>query len=248
MILTPDHVQRHVYAESIEPNLTAGKALAFGHGFNIRFGYIKPPADVDVFMVAPKGPGHLVRREFVGRQGRAVPDRGRAGRHRRRRGVGAVLRVGDRRRPGRRHQDHVHRGDRDRPLRRAGGALRRHVPARAARLRDAGQRRLPARDRLLRVPARAEADRRPHVRGRHRQAALVGVGHRGVRRLRLRPAGHRRPRRGEHAGACWPTSRTASFAARFIADQDAGAPEFKQAPRRAGAAPDRGDRPQAASA
>ena len=84
MILTPDHVQRHVYAESIEPNLTAGKALAFGHGFNIRFGYIKPPADVDVFMVAPKGPGHLVRREFAGRQGCPVPDRGGAGRERRR--------------------------------------------------------------------------------------------------------------------------------------------------------------------
>jgi ketol-acid reductoisomerase len=71
MILTPDHVQRHVYAEAIEPHLTAGKALAFGHGFNIRFGYIKPPADVDVIMIAPKGPGHLVRREFV--DGKGVP-------------------------------------------------------------------------------------------------------------------------------------------------------------------------------
>jgi len=71
MILTPDHVQRHVYAESIEPHLTAGKALAFGHGFNIRFGYIKPPANVDVIMIAPKGPGHLVRREFV--DGKGVP-------------------------------------------------------------------------------------------------------------------------------------------------------------------------------
>ncbi|AZI58478.1 ketol-acid reductoisomerase [Nakamurella antarctica] len=72
MILTPDHVQRHVYSESIEKYLTAGKALAFGHGFNIRFGYIKPPADVDVFLVAPKGPGHIVRREFV--DGKGVPD------------------------------------------------------------------------------------------------------------------------------------------------------------------------------
>ena len=72
MVLTPDHVQRHVYAEAIEPNLTAGKALAFGHGFNIRFGYIKPPTDVDVIMIAPKGPGHLVRREFV--NGKGVPD------------------------------------------------------------------------------------------------------------------------------------------------------------------------------
>jgi ketol-acid reductoisomerase len=71
MVLVPDHVQRHLYAEAIEPNLSAGKALFFSHGFNIRFGYIKPPADVDVAMVAPKGPGHLVRREYV--DGRGVP-------------------------------------------------------------------------------------------------------------------------------------------------------------------------------
>ncbi|MFL6100442.1 MAG: ketol-acid reductoisomerase [Actinomycetales bacterium] len=71
VVLTPDHVQRHVYAEAIEPNLVEGDALFFGHGFNIRFGYIKPPAGVDVAMVAPKGPGHLVRREYV--DGRGVP-------------------------------------------------------------------------------------------------------------------------------------------------------------------------------
>ncbi|MGY1749528.1 MULTISPECIES: ketol-acid reductoisomerase [unclassified Modestobacter] len=71
MILAPDHVQRKLYAESVEPNLQAGDALFFGHGFNIRFGYIKPPADVDVAMVAPKGPGHLVRREFA--DGKGVP-------------------------------------------------------------------------------------------------------------------------------------------------------------------------------
>jgi len=71
MILAPDHVQRKLYAESVEPNLQDGDALFFGHGFNIRFGYIKPPAGVDVAMVAPKGPGHLVRREFV--DGKGVP-------------------------------------------------------------------------------------------------------------------------------------------------------------------------------
>ena len=65
MVLAPDPAQRRLYAESIEPNLKAGDAIFFGHGFNIRYGYIKPPADVDVAMVAPKGPGHLVRREFV---------------------------------------------------------------------------------------------------------------------------------------------------------------------------------------
>src|SRR5437588_1907018 len=71
MILAPDHVQRSLYAESVEPNLQDGDALFFGHGFNIRFGYIKPPAGVDVAMVAPKGPGHLVRREFS--DGKGVP-------------------------------------------------------------------------------------------------------------------------------------------------------------------------------
>ena len=71
MILVPDHIQRTVYAEAIEPNLKDGDALFFAHGFNIRFGYIKPPANVDVAMVAPKGPGHLVRREYS--EGRGVP-------------------------------------------------------------------------------------------------------------------------------------------------------------------------------
>jgi ketol-acid reductoisomerase len=71
MILAPDHVQRTLYAESVEPNLVDGDAIFFGHGFNIRFGYIKPPAGVDVAMVAPKGPGHLVRREYAA--GRGVP-------------------------------------------------------------------------------------------------------------------------------------------------------------------------------
>jgi ketol-acid reductoisomerase len=71
MILAPDPKQQALYNEAIAPNLTAGKALFFGHGFNIRFGYITPPADVDVCMVAPKGPGHLVRREYS--DGRGVP-------------------------------------------------------------------------------------------------------------------------------------------------------------------------------
>ena len=71
MILAPDQVQRTVYAEDIEPNLVAGDALFFAHGFNIRFGYITPPEGVDVCMVAPKGPGHLVRREYE--NGRGVP-------------------------------------------------------------------------------------------------------------------------------------------------------------------------------
>ena len=71
VVLAPDPAQRGLYAEAIEPNLVDGDALMFGHGFNIRFDYILPPAGVDVCMVAPKGPGHLVRREYV--EGRGVP-------------------------------------------------------------------------------------------------------------------------------------------------------------------------------
>ena len=72
MILTPDQVQAQVYKESIEPNLKPGDALFFAHGFNIHFNQIVPADDIDVFMVAPKGPGHLVRRTF--REGGGVPD------------------------------------------------------------------------------------------------------------------------------------------------------------------------------
>ncbi|HMG64525.1 MAG TPA: ketol-acid reductoisomerase [Streptosporangiaceae bacterium] len=72
MVLTPDTVQRHLYADVIAPNLKAGDALFFAHGFNIHFGYITAPADVDVAMVAPKAPGHLVRRQYEAGQGTPV--------------------------------------------------------------------------------------------------------------------------------------------------------------------------------
>jgi ketol-acid reductoisomerase len=62
MVLVPDTVQRHLYTRDIAPNLRPGDALFFAHGFNIHFGYVEPPQGVDVAMVAPKGPGHLVRR------------------------------------------------------------------------------------------------------------------------------------------------------------------------------------------
>ena len=71
MILVPDEKQAVIYKESIEPNLTAGKTLMFAHGFNIHYGQIKPPANVDVLMVAPKGPGHTVRSQYT--EGRGVP-------------------------------------------------------------------------------------------------------------------------------------------------------------------------------
>lgn len=70
-ILLPDERQGQVYAEEIAPNLTKGKTLSFSHGFNVHFGQIVPPADVDVMLVAPKGPGHLVRRVYT--EGGGVP-------------------------------------------------------------------------------------------------------------------------------------------------------------------------------
>lgn len=71
MVLLPDEHQPKIYEESIKPNLEAGNALVFAHGFNVHFNQIVPPADVDVFLVAPKGPGHLVRRTFT--EGAGVP-------------------------------------------------------------------------------------------------------------------------------------------------------------------------------
>ncbi|UJL45438.1 ketol-acid reductoisomerase [Virgibacillus sp. NKC19-16] len=71
MILLPDELQPYVYQESIKPNLESGNAIAFAHGFNIHFSQIVPPSDVDVFLVAPKGPGHLVRRTYE--DGAGVP-------------------------------------------------------------------------------------------------------------------------------------------------------------------------------
>jgi ketol-acid reductoisomerase len=71
MVLLPDQTQKKVYEEEIKPNLTKGKALLFAHGFNIHFGQVVPPKDVDVMLIAPKGPGHLVRRQF--QDGRGIP-------------------------------------------------------------------------------------------------------------------------------------------------------------------------------
>lgn len=71
MVLLPDEVQRTIYENEIKPHLKEGKVLAFAHGFNIHFGQIVPPQDIDVVMIAPKGPGHLVRRTYE--QGQGVP-------------------------------------------------------------------------------------------------------------------------------------------------------------------------------
>lgn len=71
MMLAPDTKQADIYNESIKPNLTAGKSLVFGHGFNIHYETITPSSDIDVWMIAPKGPGHIVRQQYT--QGFGVP-------------------------------------------------------------------------------------------------------------------------------------------------------------------------------
>ncbi|AQW86631.1 acetohydroxy acid isomeroreductase [Campylobacter pinnipediorum subsp. caledonicus] len=72
MILAPDELQAQIYKEEIEPNLKDGAAIAFGHGFNVHFGQINAPKNIDVIMIAPKAPGHTVRSEFI--KGGGIPD------------------------------------------------------------------------------------------------------------------------------------------------------------------------------
>ena len=127
MMLMPDeqHRRRRTRATSSRTS-SKGATLAFAHGFNIHYGQVVPRADLDVVMVAPKAPGHTVRSTYVAGRRRADADRrapGRVGQGARRR---AVVRGGHRRRARRRHRDQLPRRDRDRPLRRAGGAVRRH--------------------------------------------------------------------------------------------------------------------------
>ena len=200
MILLPDEQIATVYKNDVEPNIKQGASLAFAHGFNVHYGQVVPRADLDVWMVAPKAPGHTVRGTYT--QGGGVPHLvGAAGQVRQGPRPGPVVRDGQRRRQGRHHRDQLPRRDRDRPVRRAGRAVRRHRGADQGRLRDAGGSRLRARDGVLRVPARAQADRGPDLRRRHRQHELLDLQQRGVRRVRHRPAHHHRgDQEGDEAG------------------------------------------------
>ena len=124
-ILLPDEVQGDIYTRDIKPHLRPGDLLLCSHGFNIHFGQVVPPDGVDCALVAPKGPGHLVRSEFV--KGGGVPcliattESCTPGGQ----GAGPGLCQGNRRHARGRLADHVCRGNRDRPLRRAGRPLRR---------------------------------------------------------------------------------------------------------------------------
>ncbi len=130
---------------------------------------------------------HRARRIRQGRR-RALPRRGPQRRDRQGDGNRPLLLLGHRRRPFGHHRDQLPPGMRNRPLRRAGRALRRPGGTDPHGLRDAGRGRLRARDGLFRMPARGEADRRPDLRRRHRQHELLDLEHRRIRRVCLRPA------------------------------------------------------------
>ena len=240
MVLLPDTEQARVYREDIEPNLDERDSLAFAHGFNIHFGQIRPPKGVDVWMIAPKGPGHLVRRTFE--EGGGVPalvavarrrDRQGASRPRSRtpRAIGAT-RAGV--------LDTTFEEETETDL--FGeqvvlcGGLVELIKASYETLVERG---VPARVGVLRDAARGEAHRRPHLRGRHRQHALLDLRHRGVRRHDAWPAHHHRRRRAPRCARSSTRSRRGKFAQEWILENQAGRPVFNALRQAVGRAPDR---------
>ncbi len=144
-VAIPDTKQPKVYEQDIAPNLAAGKTLLFSHGFSIHFKTIVPPADVNVILVAPKGPGHIVRRQYL--EGKGVPVA-----HRRLSGPGQAIqadRAGlgqrHRRHARRRHPDQLQGGNRNRPVRRTNRPVRRRLRLDHGRLRNAGAKRATSR-------------------------------------------------------------------------------------------------------
>ena len=199
MVLTPDEHHGSLYAEHLKPNLRQGAALGVAHGFSIHFNQIEPRGDLDVFMIAPKGPGHTVRSEY--KRGGGVPcllaiqqdASGKA--HDLALSYGAAIGGG---RAG--IIETTFREECETDL--FGeqvvlcGGLTSLIRAGYETLVEAG---LRARNGVLRVPARGETDRRPDLRRRHRQHALLHLQHRRIRRLHARPAHRHRggPRRDE---------------------------------------------------
>ena len=185
-----------------------------------------PPEGVDVTMIAPKGPGHLVRRTYeegIGTPGLVAVQQDATGKALQRAlaygdGIGCA-------RPGIIETTFKEETETDlfgEQTVLCGGVSE----LIQQRVRDARRGRLPARDRVLRVPARAEADRRPDLRGRPVVDALLGLRHRRVGRLPERPARRRRARPRPDASRCWPRSRTGPSRRSWIAEADAGFPEF----------------------
>ena len=171
IVTLPDEMQGKIYQTQIAPNLKAGQTLGFCHGFNIHFGYIVPPKDINVVMIAPKGPGHLVRSRVPKRRRPFLPDRHPPGRHR-------PSPAGSRPRlfqgSGRHTRQHPRQDFKEETETDLFGEqvspLRRHDGIGEGGLRDAGRGRLSAGTGLLRVPPRAEADRRSDAERRASRA------------------------------------------------------------------------------
>ena len=200
MILLPDEKQAEVWEAEIADGIAAGNLLLFAHGFAIHFEQILPPAGRRRRHGRPQGPRPPGPPPVRGRPRRALPDGRPPGRDRRRPRPRPRLRLRDRRRPRGDHRDDLQGRVRDRPLRRAGRPLRRRQRAGPGGLRDPGRGRLRPAPRLLRVPARAEADRRPDVREGHPGDALLDLQHRRVRRHDPRQTrDRRRVARGDEA-------------------------------------------------
>ena len=239
MVLLPDTEQARVYREDIEPNLDERDSLAFAHGFNIHFGQIRPPKGVDVWMIAPKGPGHLVRRTFE--EGGGVPalvavradETGKA-----KQTALAYARAIGATRAGVLDTTFEEETETDlfgEQVVLCGGL----VELIKASFETLVERRVPARVGVLRDAARGEADRRPHLRGRHRQHALLDLRHRRVRRHDARPAHHhRRDARRDEARSS-TRSRAGKFAQEWILENQAGRPVFNALRAQVGRAPDR---------
>ena len=199
MMLTPDELQADIYRDSLAPNMKPGAALAFAHGLNIHFSLIEPRSDIDVFMIAPKGPGHTVRSEY--QRGGGVPCLVAVHQD----ASGNALEVGlsyasaiGGGRSGVIETTFKEECETDLFGEQAVlcGGLTSLVTAGYDTLVEAGLR--PG-DGLFRVPARGQADRRPDVRGRHGEHALLDFQHRGVRRLHQRPPADRSNGQGGNA-------------------------------------------------
>ena len=158
MMLTPDELLAEIYASEIAPNLKQGASLVFAHGFNVHFQLIEPRADMDVWMVAPKGPGHTVRAEY--QKGGGVPCLVAVHQNASGNALDLALSYASAIGGGRSGiiETDVQGRMRDRSVRRAGRAVRRREPSHPGRVRNVGRSRLCAGNGLFRMFARGEAD------------------------------------------------------------------------------------------
>ena len=210
MMLTPDELQGDIYRDHLHANMKNGAALMFAHGLNVHFNLIEPRADLDVLMIAPKGPGHTVRSEY--QRGAGVPclvaiHKDASG-NAHDLGLSYASAIGGGRAgiietTFKEECETDLFGEQSRALRRPRGTDQ-------GGLRNAGRGWLCARDGVLRVPARGEADRRPDLRGRHRQHELFDLEYGRVWRVCHRPAHHHGRDQGRDEEAFWRTSSRAS--------------------------------------